>query len=195
MPFKPSSLCVFCGSRTGNEAAYLKDAKALAQRMAEQDIELIYGAGSIGLMGVIADEVLAHGGKVTGVIPQFLETYEVGHKGLSRMIITDSMHARKKTMFDLSDGFVSLPGGLGTLDETFEILTWKQLRLHDKPIVILDTQGYWEPLEALIQQTIRHDFAHEKVSDLYRIATTVPEVFDKLGEMPPVHKDILDSHL
>ena len=134
------SLCVFCGSRKGADPAYEAAARRLGEIIAEQGIHLVYGAGGIGLMGVLAETVLARGGRVTGIIPDFLMKYEVGDPGLTELIVVESMHQRKARMFEMSDGFVVLPGGLGTLDETFEIVTWKQLRQHSKPIVVADVE-------------------------------------------------------
>jgi uncharacterized protein (TIGR00730 family) len=133
-----NSLCVYCGANFNGDPVLLKAIQDLAETMALQNIRLIYGGGSVGVMGVIANEMLKHKGKVTGVIPQFLMDKEVGHKGLTEMIITENMHQRKQKMADLSDGFVILPGGFGTLEEFFEILTWLQLGLHAKPIGVLN---------------------------------------------------------
>lgn len=163
--------------------------------MAEQGIEFVYGGGSVGIMGVLADEVLAHGGRVLGVIPEFLQKHEVGHNKLTELIVTDSMHERKRTMFERADGFIVLPGGLGTLDETFEIMTWKQLRLHDKPIIILDCKAYWQPFQNLVEATIKGGFAHEAVEDLYCIAKSAEGVFETFKDIPEVKEEVLTSHL
>jgi len=163
------SVCIFCGSRSGRDPVHKNAAIELGQLLAKNRIRLVYGGGHVGLMGIIADEVLTNGGHVTGVIPEFLERLEVGHNGLTEKIETNSMHVRKQRMFDLSDAFISMPGGLGTLDETFEIITWKQLRLHNKPIIIMDNCGYWQPLEALIQSTINDGFADPQATQLYSI--------------------------
>ncbi len=195
MTFQPKSLCVFCGSRNGNDPDFVLEAKKLARTMAEKNIEFVYGGGSIGIMGVLADEVLKHGGRVTGVIPEFLQKHEVGHSKLSELIITESMHERKRTMFERSDGFVVLPGGLGTLDETFEIMTWKQLRLHDKPIIVLDCKDYWQPFEKLVNATIENGFAHEGVKDLYTLVKSAENVFQSFSDIPDVKDEVLTSHL
>ncbi len=166
------SLCVFCGSREGVDTAYREAAIRLGELMAAAGVRLVYGGGSIGLMGVIADTVLAAGGEVTGVIPDFLMDDEVGHHHLTEQIITGSMHDRKRRMFELADGFVVMPGGLGTLDETFEIVTWKQLRLHDSPIIILDVGGYWTPLRALIDGIIEAGFAPLPTSSLFQVVSS-----------------------
>ena len=189
------SLCVFCGSRFGNNPAYETAARKLGEIMLERRIQLVYGGGSIGLMGVVADTVASGGGEVIGVIPRFLQELEVGKTDVSEFIVTDNMHSRKNKMFELSDGFVSLPGGLGTLDETFEIMTWKQLQLHAKPIVVMNVEGYWSGLSQLIEDTITGGFAHEKVRDLISIVETPEQVFDALDSAPPPGREVLTSHL
>jgi len=164
------SVCIFCGSRPGTNPVHRNAAIRLGQLLSKNGIRLVYGGGHVGLMGIIADQVLENGGQVIGVIPEFLERLEVGHDGLTEKIKTDSMHTRKQRMFDLSDAFISMPGGLGTLDETFEIITWKQLRLHNKPIIIMDNDGYWQPFEELIQSAINGGFADVKAAQLYTTA-------------------------
>lgn len=195
MSFNPKSLCVFCGSRNGNDPAYVEEAKKLARMMAQNGIELVYGGGSIGIMGIVAQEVMDNGGRVTGIIPQFLQKHEVGHNGLSELIVTDSMHERKRTMFERSDGFIVLPGGLGTLDETFEIMTWKQLRLHDKPIIVLDTNNYWQPFQNLVDATINNGFAHDSARDLFSIVKTAEDIFAQFKTIPQVSEEVFTSHL
>jgi len=190
-----NSLCVFCGSKTGDNPAYSAAAQLLGEEMAKRHIRLVYGGGRIGLMGIVADAVTQAGGDVIGVIPEFLEQLEVGNHSASELIITDSMHTRKQKMFELSDGFVSLPGGLGTLDETFEILTWKQLRQHDKPVVMLNIEGYWNPFIALVEANILGGFAHPAVTDLYTVADTVESVFPALENAPQPQDVVLTSHL
>ena len=179
-----SSLCVYCGSRFGARQDYRDSANLLGQEIARRGITLVYGGGHVGLMGTVADAVLAEGGKVIGVIPKHLQDWEVGHKGLTEMNVVDSMHARKQLMFELSDGFVSLPGGIGTLDETFEIMTWRQLRLHDKPLVILDQGGFWQPLEALLQAVIAGGFADQGITAHYTVTQNVEGVFAALDAAP-----------
>jgi uncharacterized protein (TIGR00730 family) len=191
----PKSLCVFCGSRFGNDPEYVTEAKKLAKAMAENNIEFVYGGGSVGIMGILAEEVLANGGRVTGIIPEFLQKLEVGHDNLTELIITDSMHERKRTMFERSDGFIVLPGGLGTLDETFEILTWKQLKLHNKPIIILNCKNYWQPFEDLVNATIEGGFASETARNLYSVATSTAEIFTQLENSPPPVQDTPTSQL
>src|SRR5882724_11747956 len=144
-------LCVYCGSSDRVAAAYREAARRLGTILAASGIELVYGGGRIGLMGLVANAALEAGGRVIGIIPAHLHDAEIGHSGVSELIVVGSMHERKQRMFEMSDAFAVLPGGLGTLDEAFEIITWKQLSLHDKPVVILDVAGYWAPLVALIE--------------------------------------------
>jgi len=189
------SICVFCGSKTGTDPAYEAAALKLGDMIAERGIRLVYGGGRIGLMGLVAERVAAGGGEVIGVIPDFLMKLEVGNEKVGELIITDSMHSRKRRMFELSDGFVSLPGGLGTLDETFEIITWKQLQLHAKPIVVLDVAGYWKGLGGLVEDTIEGGFAHAKVRDLFSAVSTPEAVFEALAAAPEPDHEVLTSHL
>jgi uncharacterized protein (TIGR00730 family) len=148
------SLCVFCGSSAGSKPAYLDAAIALGRVLAEARIRLVYGGGRVGLMGAIADAVLHNGGEVVGVIPRHLVAREVAHKGLSDLRIVASMHERKALMSELSDAFVALPGGLGTLEEFFEVWTWGQLGLHQKPYGLLNVAGFYEPLVQFIDQLV-----------------------------------------
>jgi len=175
-----NSLCVFCGSRFGNDPAYEQTARELGAVMADKGIRLIYGGGGIGLMGVVANAVMENGGEVIGVIPKFLDEMEVGKLDITKLIITNNMHERKSKMFELSDGFISLPGGLGTLDETFEIMTWKQLKVHSKPVIILDVSGYWSELSALINALISKGFADQRIKGIYHIVGNTAEVFATL---------------
>ena len=154
------SICVYCGSNPGANPDYARQAQALGRRLAEQEISLVYGGGNVGLMGVVADAVLAHRGEVVGVIPQQLVDWEVAHRGVTRLEVVDSMHERKQRMFELSDGFIALPGGFGTLDEMFEMLTWRQLGLGNKPCAFLDVGGFWQPLMAMLDTMVRERFLH-----------------------------------
>lgn len=189
------ALCVFCGSRMGTNVNFRAAAERLGMLMAERGIRLVYGGGAIGLMGVVATSVLAHGGKVTGVIPDFLMSLEVGNPGVTDLVVVDSMHERKARMFELSDGFVVLPGGLGTLDETIEIATWKQLQLHAKPIVAVNIDGYWDTLGTLLDGVVAGGFAHPAMPALITTVDTVDAVFDAVAEPPIPNRDILISHL
>jgi uncharacterized protein (TIGR00730 family) len=174
------SLCVFCGSRTGADAGFTQAAERLGRILAERRVRLVYGGGSIGLMGVVMQAVLDHGGEVTGVIPEFLMHREVGNPSLTELVVVDSMHERKQRMFELADAFAVLPGGLGTLDETIEIITWKQLRLHGKPIAVLSLGDYWASFETLIERTIERGFADPGVRDLYSVAGDVESLLATL---------------
>lgn len=152
--------------------------------MAHERVRLVYGGGRVGLMGVLADAVLAGGGDVTGVIPDFLMRREVGHAGLGELVVVDSMHQRKQRMFELADGFAVLPGGLGTLDETLEILTWKQLGHHDKPVVLVDVNGYWRPLLALVEAAVSAGFAPAAAAGFYHVVARADEVLPTLRRGP-----------
>jgi uncharacterized protein (TIGR00730 family) len=154
------SICVYCGSNAGGDPAYAALAASLGARLAAEKLAIVYGGGDVGLMGIVADAALAHGGEVIGVIPQQLADWEVAHTGVTRLEVVDSMHERKARMFDLSDGFVALPGGFGTLDEMFEMLTWRQLGLGDKPCAFLDVNGFWQPLMAMLDTMVRERFLH-----------------------------------
>jgi uncharacterized protein (TIGR00730 family) len=155
-----NALCIFCGSQTGTDPAYAAAAIALGAAMAAAGTTLVFGGGRVGLMGVVGDAVLAGGGKIVGVIPDFLKVKELAHTAATEMIVVPDMHTRKKVMFERSDAFCILPGGVGTLEEMFEIITWRQLHLHNKPIVILNAAGYWQPLITLIDNMIGEGFAH-----------------------------------
>jgi uncharacterized protein (TIGR00730 family) len=177
------AVAVFCGSRTGNDPAYRAAAQMLGHGLAEAGIRLVYGGGRIGLMGIMADAALAAGGKVTGVIPEFLTRREVAHATITELIVTDSMHSRKQRMFEASDAFISLPGGLGTLDETIEIITWRQLGLHAKPILICDVAGSAAPFRATIEAAIAADFADPAARELYEVVDGVPAVLHRLAHL------------
>jgi uncharacterized protein (TIGR00730 family) len=155
---KMKSICVYCGSSTGASPIYAEAARALAQTMVNEHIDLVYGGGNVGLMGIIADEVLMRGGKVTGVIPKALMDYEVGHRGLTHLYIVKDMHERKAKMAKLSNGFIAMPGGIGTLEELFEALTWAQLGFHDKPIGLLNVNGFYDGLIRFIQNLVKQGF-------------------------------------
>lgn len=153
------SVCLFCGSNRGNRPEYLEAARLFGRTLAEQGLTLVYGAGNIGLMGAAADAALEAGGRVVGVIPEFLKSKEVAHLGLSELHVTQTMHERKALMAQLSDAFVALPGGFGTFDELFEILTWAQLSVHAKPVGLFNVSGFYEPLMALVRHACEQGFA------------------------------------
>ncbi len=177
---KISSLGVYCGSRMGDDDAYGDAASRLGGLMAERGIRLVYGGGGIGIMGLLADAVLAGGGQVTGIIPGHLKQAEVGHAAVQEMVVVDSMHERKSRMFEAADGIVILPGGLGTLDEAFEMITWKQLGLHEKPIVLADIEGYWQPLLRLIDAGIADGYVAAESRGLFAVAEDVDGIFAAL---------------
>jgi uncharacterized protein (TIGR00730 family) len=151
-------ILVYCGSSKGHNPIYEQEAKKLVHALKRYDCELIFGAGSVGIMGVLADEYLKIGGQCVGVIPSFMEPWEVKHKGIQECFVTESMHARKQFMANRADGVIALPGGFGTLDELFEMLTWKQLDLHQMPISILNTNGYYDHLLAQMQHMVEEGF-------------------------------------
>jgi uncharacterized protein (TIGR00730 family) len=167
------SLCVYCGASDGADAVYRQAAVELGTRLAESGIELVYGGGRIGLMGRLADAARLAGSRVTGIIPAHLHDREIGHHGISELIVVGSMHERKQLMFERSDAFAVLPGGIGTIEEAFEIITWKQLRLHDKPIVLVDIAGYWRPLQALVDHVIARGFASPQVRRLFQVVDSI----------------------
>lgn len=175
------SLCVYCGSAQGNSPTFAAAARELGSSMAERDIGLVYGGARIGIMGAVADAVMRGGGRAIGVIPQHLQESEVGHHGITELKVVDSMHTRKKLMFDISDAFAVLPGGLGTLDEFFEILTWRQLALHDKPVALVNIEGYWDPLLGLVDQVIGRGFARDTVRQHYSVVNSIGRLFDILA--------------
>ena len=160
------SVCVFCGSNVGSDPAYITAAQELGRVLAEKEISLVYGAGNVGLMGVIADACLEKDGHVIGVIPHFLMAKEVGHNGVSELIKTDTMHERKQIMADRSDGFISMPGGMGTMDEMCEILTWAQLGLHSCPVGVLNVKGYFDSLLNFFDEMVEKRFLHQKNRDM-----------------------------
>ena len=162
------AICVYCGSNAGSRPAYAERAAALGERIAREGLALVYGGGNVGLMGLVADAALAAGGEVIGVIPEQLVTWEVAHKGVSRLEVVANMHERKMRMFDLADAFVALPGGFGTLDEMFEMLTWRQLSIGDKPCAFLDVDGFYAPLLQMIDRMVAERFLHpEQRADLW----------------------------
>lgn len=177
------SIAVFCGSRLGANPAYAAAARDLGLGLAAAGIRLVYGGGRVGLMGALADSLLAAGGSVRGVIPDFLVQWEVAHPGVTDMVVTASMHARKQRMAEEADAFVALPGGLGTLDETIEIITWRLLRLHDKPILLCDVDGSAAPLCAAIEAAIAQGFAAPTARAAYEVVEGVPALLERLGRL------------
>jgi uncharacterized protein (TIGR00730 family) len=177
------SVTVFCGSSPGVDPAYTRAAEALGAGLAAHGMALVFGGGNVGLMGITAGAALAAGAHVTGIIPDFLRKREVEFPGLSELIVTDSMHTRKRRLFALADAFVVMPGGLGTFDETIEILTWKQLGQHDKPIILVDILGWARPFVGMVEQTIERGFARDSVRDLFEVRETVEGALARLDEL------------
>jgi len=173
---KLKSLCVYCGSRTGNKKAFQKLSNDVGEILSQSKIKLIYGGGNVGLMGIIANSVMKNGGEVHGIIPEHLNKIEKSHDKITKLTIVENMHQRKKLMFDHSDAFLVLPGSIGTLDETIEIITWKQLGLHDKPIIILNSENYWTPFLALLDNIIEYEFTLPKTLDLFHVIHSAEEL-------------------
>lgn len=171
-----ASVCVFCGSRPGRHPAYSQAATDVGKMLAEEDLRLVYGAGDVGLMGACARAAQAQGAETFGVIPVHLMRAEVGKTDLTRFVVTENMHERKKVMFMNSDAIVVLPGGAGSLDEFFEVLTWRQLGLHGKPIFLLNIEGYWTPLIRLLDHVIEEGFADAPLKDFIHSVATVQEL-------------------
>ena len=175
-------ICVFCGSNPGNNPVFLRTAESLGRFLAQNDVELVFGGGSVGLMGKIADTVLAEGGRVIGVIPKSLADKEVAHEGLTELQIVDSMHTRKAMMEELSDGFIALPGGFGTFEELCEIITWAQLGFHSKPCGFLNVDGYYDPLIDLFDKATAERFVHPEHRKLVLIEKDIEKMFGKMVE-------------
>jgi uncharacterized protein (TIGR00730 family) len=183
------TVCVFCGSSTPPDTRYADAARALGTLLAQRGIGLVYGGGSVGLMGELAGATLAGGGRVTGVIPVGLFSREIGHTGLSELREVGSMHERKQLMYDLSDAFIALPGGLGTLEELAEVATWSQLGLHSKPIVLLDVDDFWEPLVAQLDRMVSVGLLKQANRDLIGQAHSPEEALTVLASAKPSHTE------
>lgn len=178
-------VCVFCGSRSGVRPAYQAMARSLGTLLAEREIELVYGGGKVGLMGILADACLEAGGKVVGVIPRALMEWEVGHEGLTRLEIVDSMHTRKARMAELAEGFIALPGGMGTFEELFEILTWAQLGFHAKPVALLDVEDYYAPLVQMLERGFSEGFMKPENRGLLLHSGHPAELLREMGHYHP----------
>lgn len=178
---KIDRLCVFCSSSNHVPDALKADAAALGDRMVDKGMALVYGGGSVGLMGILADRILERGGKVIGVIPSFLSTKELAHERLTRMIVTGSMHERKMEMSRLADAFAILPGGFGTMDEFFEILTWKQLGLHDRPIVVANAGGWFSPILSFCRKAAELRTIERRNAGLFQVVPTAADVVPALS--------------
>jgi uncharacterized protein (TIGR00730 family) len=182
---KMKRITVFCGSSSGTEEIYTTQATLLGQTLAKRNIELVYGGANIGLMGAVADGVLNNGGKAIGVLPNFLRSKEIAHKQLTELILVDTMHERKTKMNDLSDGVIALPGGFGTLDELFEMLTWAQLGLHKKPIAILNVDGYFDSLIVFIQTMTEKGLLKEVNQQMLLVSDSIDDLLDKMENYFP----------
>jgi uncharacterized protein (TIGR00730 family) len=178
-------ICVFCGASTGTDPRHAQAARALGRAIAGRGLELVYGGGSVGLMGAVADAALGAGGRVTGVIPQVLQIRELAHRGLSDLRVVTSMHERKALMAELSDGFVALPGGMGTLEELSEVLTWAQLGLHARPVGLLDVGGYYAPLIAFFDQAVQAGFLRPAHRAILQVAHEPAAMLDLLAAWTP----------
>ena len=180
------NITVFCGSNSGFRADYAEAAQNLARLFVQNDIRLVYGGGNVGLMGIIADEVMRAGGEVVGIIPDSLDQKEVGHRGITELRVVESMHERKAQMADLADGFIAMPGGIGTFEEFFEILTWAQLGFHEKPCAILNIAGYYDGLLALCDNAVNEGFLRPAHRQLI-LEDSDPEILlEKMRNLKPV---------
>ncbi|CAD7800544.1 LOG family protein YvdD [Chryseobacterium aquaeductus] len=174
------SITVFCGSSFGSDEKYKEQATLLGQTLTQQNIQLIYGGANVGLMGAVADGVLSKGGKVIGVLPHFLQSKEIAHKNLTELILVESMHERKTKMNDLCDGVIALPGGFGTLEELFEMITWAQLGLHKKPIAILNIDGFYDNLIKLVQTMVDKGFLKQINQEMLLVSDNIEELLEKM---------------
>jgi uncharacterized protein (TIGR00730 family) len=179
------SVCVFCGSNPGNEPVYAAGARAMGVEIARRGLVLVYGGGAVGLMGVVADAALQAGGEVHGVIPRALREKEVGHNGLTRLEIVETMHLRKARMAELSDGFIAMPGGIGTFEELFEIWTWGQLGIHSKPLGLLNVAGFYDPLAAFLDATVEAGFLKQTHRAMAMTDTEPATLLDRMEQYVP----------
>ncbi|MBP7252300.1 MAG: TIGR00730 family Rossman fold protein [Alphaproteobacteria bacterium] len=185
-----NSVCVYCGSANRVDATFKNIARDVGTAIASQKKRLVYGGGRVGLMGIVADSALAAGGEVIGVIPQHIQAREIQHTGLTELHVVEDMHTRKRMMVERSDAFVILPGGFGTLDETFEILTWKQLQLHSKPVVIFNAFGYWDKLISLVESMVGCGFAQPSNLELYSEVRDIASMFAAFERSAPINHDV-----
>jgi len=183
---KRPSICVFCGSSSNVAEVYLQSARDLGRILGEAGMDVVYGGGHVGLMGIVADSALEAGSRVTGIIPKFLDEWEVGHEGLDELVVTETMHDRKHLMYDRADAFVTLPGGLGTFDETIEVITWTQLGLSKKPVILVNINDYWTRFLDLIQFSIDEGFARPEHANILTVVDTPAEVPGAIGKLPDI---------
>jgi uncharacterized protein (TIGR00730 family) len=180
----PASVCVYCGASENIKPVYKDAARAIGTVLGSNGIRTIYGGGKVGLMGIVADSALAAGGEVVGIIPQHIQAKEIAHLALTELHVVDSMHVRKRMMVDRAEAFVVLPGGYGTLDEAFEIITWKQLGLHDRSVIFVNVAGYFEPLLGFVRHALAEGFLTEKHLTLFKIVDRVEDVLPALASLP-----------
>jgi len=187
---KIKSIAVFCASSSGFESIWAEEAKKVGSYLASQNVTLVYGGGRVGLMGELANAALAMGGKVIGVIPHFLNSKEIGHTGVTELIAVDTMHERKSKMSELCEGIIAMPGGFGTMEELFEMITWAQLGLHQKPVALLNTNGFYNHLISFIQEMVNVGLLKKENQDMLLVADTIEELFVKMNtyEAPSVPK-------
>jgi uncharacterized protein (TIGR00730 family) len=181
-----SSICVFCGSNAGAQAAYLEAAEAVGRGLAQRGVRVVYGGGRVGMMGAVADAARAAGGEVVGVIPQAILDLEIGHTGLDDLRVVGSMHERKALMAELSDAFIALPGGVGTLEELFEVYTWAQLGIHSKPLGLIDVAGYYGPLVAFLDHAVQERFLRPQTRTLLAVSDGLDDLLAQLEAWEPV---------
>lgn len=190
---KPQSkfrnICVYCGSSGRAPDVYKEAAVAMGKILGEGGYTLVYGGGSVGLMGLVANSTLSNGGKAIGIIPRHIEAREIGHPDLTELHVVDSMHVRKQMMVDRSDAFIILPGGIGTMDEFFEIMTWRQLGLHDKPIIVVNVNGYWTTIIDMLEVMVREKFLRQEDRDCVVVVESPEQVFEALEAAP---REMLD---
>ncbi|MDD0844580.1 MULTISPECIES: TIGR00730 family Rossman fold protein [Pseudomonadaceae] len=179
------SVCVFCGASPGARPIYHEAAANLGRSLAERGLTLVYGGGAVGLMGVVADAALAAGGEVIGIIPQSLERAEIGHKGLTRLEVVDGMHARKARMAELADAFIALPGGLGTLEELFEVWTWGQLGYHAKPLGLLEVDGFYSRLTDFLDHLVAERFVREQHRSILQVSESPAALLELMNDWQP----------
>jgi uncharacterized protein (TIGR00730 family) len=188
------AVCVYCGSAKGANPIYAEAAHAFGRALVDANLALVYGGGKVGLMGMIADSVMAAGGRAIGVIPELLVDKEIGHHGLTELHVVSDMHERKKLMADLSDAFVALPGGAGTLEELFEVYTWAQLGYHRKPVGILNIAGFYDPLIAMLEHTVREGFMQQTYFETLQIDNEAAALLGKLQHYRPLAQDKWSQH-
>jgi len=185
MTYELRSVCVYCGSSPGTNPAYAEMATALGHELVRRGLRLVYGGGSVGLMGILADAVLGAGGEVTGIIPKFLNDREIQHTAVTDLRVVATMHERKALMAEETDAFIAMPGGIGTFEELFEVLTWTQLGVHDKPVGLLDVADFWAPLRALLQRTVDDEFLKPDAAAALKYGTTPAAVLDAFADFTP----------